>query len=321
MKHLLKLFDAIFLARPLLLVPVWGFCIFGYYQGSTLTAKVSIRSLWTLKSTEAFVWLILFSFSVASVYVLNQIADIEVDKANGGLPLLAQGKVSRKTAWIAACVYAIVGIAAPAFKYPFLSLLASAALLLGIFYSFRPLRLSGRCGFDFLANAAGYGIIAFSAGWIVSGAPLTAASFPAVSLSYFLLMCAGSISSTIPDYPGDKQYGKKTTAVVLGIMNAHLLATFFLCLTMIVAIAAHLAVPLACALCAFPFYILYFFKRDARIMEATYKIGGACCMLFASIVMPLMGIAAIAVAVSTRIYFRKRHRMAYPSLIPTTHED
>ena len=281
--------------------------------------KISFCPLWTLQSLDAFVWFVLFSFSVASVYILNQLVDIDVDKANGGLPLLAKGNVSKCSAQISACVCAAIGVTAPLFKHPVLSVFAVAALVSGIAYCLPPFRLSGRPGCDFITNATGFGIIAFGAGWLLSGAPFTLVSFSTSALPYFLLMCAVSISSTIPDYCGDKKYGKNTTAVVLGILKAHLLATFFLCLAMIAALITRHYIPFVCALGAFPFYMIYFFKRDDRVMEATYKIGGGLCMAFASFLMPIFGGAAIVVTILTLIYFKKRHRINYPSLV-VTHE-
>jgi 4-hydroxybenzoate polyprenyltransferase len=319
MKLSLNLIDIFFLPRPFLMIPVWGFCIFGYYHGMSIGQKISFGPMGALQSLHAFLWFIVFSLSVASVYILNQIADIDVDKANGGLPLLAQGKISKSLAQIAACFCAAVGVTAPLFKHPVISIFAVATLVSGIAYCLPPLRFSGRPGFDFITNATGFGIIAFGVGWLLSGAPFTVVSFSTAALPYFLLMCAGSISSTIPDYSGDKKYGKNTTAVILGIQKAHFLATLFLCLAMIGALMARHYIPFACALGAFPFYILYFFKRDDRIMEATYKIGGGLCTAFASFLMPVFGGAAVVVTILTLIYFKKRHGINYPALV-VTHE-
>jgi 4-hydroxybenzoate polyprenyltransferase len=321
MKHLLQLIDLFFLPRPLLLIPVWGFCSFGYYHGLILCKNASIGSLWSIDSLHAFAWFVLFSFSVASVHILNQLADIDVDKANRGLPLLAKGKISLSAAQIAAGICALIGVVAPLFKHPYLSAGACAAVLLGALYSFQPFRLSGRFCLDFLTNATGYGVVAFGAGWYISGAPFAAIPFFASALPYFFLMCAGSISSTIPDYHGDKQYGKNTTAVVLGIMKAHVLSTFFLCLALTVALLTHNYSALTCAFCALPLYVLYFIHRDPRIMEATYKIGGFLFMALASILMPFLGGAAIVISLLTFIYFKKRHHTSYPSLNPSTYEN
>jgi 4-hydroxybenzoate polyprenyltransferase len=316
MEKLLKIIDIFFLSRPLLLIPVWGFCIFGYYHGASFK-NVPVNSLRSLNSFQLFLWFFIFSFSVASVYILNQLADQDVDAANKGLPLLAKRKVSVHAAWAASCVCAAIGVGVPLFRYPFLSLCSTFALILGTIYSFKPVRLSGRCFFDFLANAAGWGIIAFAAGWYMSGAPFSGPAFLKASAPYFFLMCAGSISSTIPDFEGDKKYGKNTTAVSLGILKAHGVAFLFICMTIVVSALSRDYIALTCAVSVFPLYALYYFKPDARIQEATYKIGGVLCMVLAAVLMPVLTLAAALVTALTFFYFRKRFHTTYPSLTPT----
>jgi 4-hydroxybenzoate polyprenyltransferase len=320
MKHLLILIDVFFMFRPLLLIPVWGFCIFGYYHGTMQSSATPITSLWSVHTLKMFLWFLLFSVSVASVYIFNQLADIDVDRANSGLPLLAKGKVSVRCARISAILCALIGIAGPLFRHPFLSIFSCTALALGLVYSLKPVQLSGRFILDFLANATGYGIIAFGAGWYLSNASPTVHTLLS-ALPYFLLMCSGSISSTIPDYQGDKKYGKKTTAVVLGIMRAHFLAAFFLCMAAAAAFLTHNTIALICSLFAIPIYGLYFIKRKPGFQEATYKVGGFLCMAMASILMPVFAITAIMVTSLTFFYFRKRHHITYPSLVPSPHED
>jgi 4-hydroxybenzoate polyprenyltransferase len=313
--------DLVFLVRPMLLIPVWGFCIFGYYQGMSVHGTLPLTSFWTIHSLKVFAWIVLFSLSVGAVYILNQLADIDVDNANDGIPLLATGKVSLGAAKISVLVSVAISVIAPFFAYPVLSIFSCCAVILGCFYSFKPIRFSGRLGLDFLSNATGYGIIAFGAGWHLSGAPVTFTSFPLSAFPYFLLMCSGSISSTIPDIKGDKKYGKNTTAVILGVIKAHVLATLLLVLAGAIAFLKYDYIAVTCALCGLPCYVLYFIYRRPRIQEATYKIGGFLSMAIASALMPILGVSAIIVTALTFIYFKTRHRINYPTLAPVTHEE
>lgn len=319
MKSAALLLDAFFLTRPLLLVPVWGFSIFGLYRG--LHFKGSNGVLIPFHGHGGFLlWTMIFSLSVASVYVLNQIADIDVDSRNQGTPLLARRKVSRVSAWITAAICAVIALCAPLCAHPALSGFSAAALLVGIAYSFPPSRLSGRVFLDFLANAAGYGIIAFGVGWYFSGAEFSAFRFAQSALPYFLLMCAGSISSTLPDYPGDKQCGKITTAVALGMKTAHGLATVCIIGALISGLIARDGIAALCAAFALPLYFLYIFYQGPRSMEATYKGGGLACMAAAVIIMPFAALPAVGIGLCTWAYFKFRHHTTYPSLIPEQHD-
>lgn len=317
--RLTGILDGFFLARPVLLVPVWGFALLGYRRGLVLgDSDVPVAAM-SGEILAVFGLIAAFSISVACVHVLNQIADIDVDRDNEGFALLAQGGIGVATARWTAAVLAAGGVALTGVLRVELMLFSIAALVLGAVYSFPPFRFSGRPFFDFLANAVGYGGIAFGAGWVLAGRGLVSWEFPVASLPYVALMGGGSISSTLPDYPGDKARGKTTTAVLLGPRAAHMLAL------LLVAGAAGLGagfgdrVVLLCSAGALPWYVVYTVYPRQVLMEATYKIGGALCMLVVAVSFPVFGMAAVAVFAVTWLYFRLRFNVWYPTLVPISH--
>jgi 4-hydroxybenzoate polyprenyltransferase len=307
--------DAIFLTRPVLLIPVWGFCVFGYYRGMILSGhKWNFHVVPDKATMSFFLWMVVFSLAVSAIYVLNQIADIDVDRENSGMPLLAKGNISASTARITSIICAAGSMALPLLFHPALAFFSFAALLTGIIYSFRPTYFSGRCILDFISNGTGYGIIAFGTGWYLSGAGT--GGFFMSAFPYFLLMCAGSISSTLPDYIGDKKCGKNTTAVILGIKNAHILALIIILSDIVLSYIVNDVVVLICAAGALPLYIIYLVRPIEVFMEATYKAGGLLCMIVAFVLMPVNAAAAFLIALSTWLYFRLRFHVNYPSLKP-----
>lgn len=312
-----KLLDCFFLSRPMLWIPVWGFSIFGYLRGihQYQPSFQSLPSSITDKPT-IFLWMIVFSCAVGAVYILNQWADIEVDKKNSGLPLLARGIVTKRDALISTIVLSLIALIVPLRTHPVLSILGSASIILGLLYSFKPTYFSGRPFGDFIANAIGYGFIAFGAGWHLSGSPLMIGLFASAALPYFFLMCAGSISSTLPDYDADKACGKNTTAVFLGIQKAHLLAMIFLIVSLIVSIINNDFICGISAGVALPFYYAYLIKKSVTTMEAMYKVGGGISMIFAAIFFWIFIPAGVLMLAVTWLYFRIRHGVAYPSLKP-----
>jgi 1,4-dihydroxy-2-naphthoate octaprenyltransferase len=168
---------------------------------------------------------------------------------------------------------------------------------------------------DFLANAAGYGLVAFGAGWYLSGAAF-GARFLAASIPYFLLMCAGSISSTLPDYEGDLRYGKNTTAVRFGTRKAHIAACVFIAAGLTCSLLVRDWAAAACAGIAVPLYVAHAVQNTVRSMEATYKIGGMLMMLAAAFLFPWLVPASLLSLAATVIYFRVRFHVSYPSLVP-----
>ena len=256
--------------------------------------------------------------SVGAVYVINQIADYEVDKSNAGFPLLVRGNIPIRAAWICAVVCGLASIIGPfllgSLSIAFLSIIAIVA---GCIYSFKPFSLSGRPFFDFLTNAF-EAFLAFAVGWRVLGGSLSDPLLYKFAAPYFLLMCAGSVGSTLPDITGDRAHGKTTTAVRFGARGANLIALAALLITVPVSIllsSDYLA--LCCAAMAAPFYIIYMARPNAVTMELTYKAGGALTMFAAAFAAPLILPAGLFIFFITWLYFRKRFNIAYPSLTPS----
>jgi 4-hydroxybenzoate polyprenyltransferase len=315
----IRLLDALFLCRPVLLIPVWTFCMFGYLSGHSASRGFSFVSAWSAPPRVAG-WIFVFSLAVGAVYVFNQIADRKVDELNGGFALLIKGNISLGNAWATAAGLAVSSVVIPALFLKDLAFFSAAAIVVGILYCARPTYFTGRPGIDFLTNATGYGIISFGVGWFLAGERF-GLHFILSSVPYFLMMCAGSISSTIPDYSGDKDGGKTTTAVWLGTGRAHLLATSVLAASAVWSLVINDRVAAACSLMSLPLYVIFLFFRSSRhAMEGTYKGGYLICMFVSFIVYPFLIPASLAVFAATVLYFRLRHHVFYPSLLPVSHE-
>ncbi len=318
MKKFLRGLDILFLARPAVLISVWGFSVFGYYCGSMPDNIFTFTILFGKKYLIAFGWMVLFSLAVGAVYVLNQIADYTVDGKNDGFPLLVKSGIHRSVAFWYAVVLTIIATGCPLIAgHVTLSILALSALILGTVYSFKPVYLSGRPFTDFLTNATGYSIIAFGAGWYLSPVEnILRMDFFQAALPYFLLMCGGSISSTLPDIRGDSACGKRTTAVTFGVKGAHLITVAFV---MAGGVAAFCIKDLPAFIIAIEFFIvdiLYFILQSQKTMEATYKITGGIAMILAGVMFPVLIPAGSVLFGITWLYFRLRFGISYPSLVP-----
>jgi len=318
MRLIVRGIDILFLARPIVIIPVWGFSVFGYWCGLSAGRDFTVTLLWSREAFLHFYEMALFSLAVGAVYVLNQIADYEVDARNEGFPLLVKSGIARTTAYGYAGFLGCISIGIPlaALNYS-LAIFSFCAILLGVIYSFKPVYLSGRIGGDFLTNATGYGIIAFAVGWhFVPERSMLSMLFIKAAAPYFFLMCGGSIGSTLPDVGADSELGKRTTAVVLGISRAHYLATLFVVAGAAAALINRDFIALIMALCALIIDVLYAVIRTKRLMEATYKVGGGIAMLLAGILYPVFIPCALFIFILTWLYFRVRHKISYPSLVP-----
>ena len=317
--------DLFFVGRPMLLIPVWAYFIFGYIRGLEFApnnkyslefvipvVQYPFRIIYGL-DLKSVLSLTAFSVLMMGVHILNQIADIETDKKNAGFPLLARGVIRKRTVMIETAVFFAASIITAAIIGKGFLILFVCAILLGYVYSMPPLRWSGRPILDFLSNAVGYGFITFFLGWMSSGNQNLEKMF-ICSLPYFLLMTAGSIASTIPDMPGDEAEGKKTTSVWLGIrISAALGITELVCAGIIGWFLNDMTAVVVAAF-ALTAFLRLFFRPVLQNAYPAYQLGGGLLVLVALLIFPpLLGVSLLFF-IATKAYFYFVHNVNYPKL-------
>lgn len=315
MKIIKAIADIFFLTRPVLFVPVWGFSLLGFYKYHWLMNKTFPLFEMSKDFMSVLIKIMIFTFSVGAVNIINQISDIEADKANDGFSVFQKSGLSVLIASLSALFFSLISVLVPLIlNWKLIHYFSIAAILIGLVYSLRPTYFTGRPFLDFITNALGFGAVAFAVGWVLAGGDISDFWFAAIP--YILLMCAGSISSTLPDIKGDKVGGKNTTAVFLGEFNAHVLATLFIVAAVIFSWFTKDFAALIAGGISLPFYLLFIINKTEFFKEATYKIGGSLLMLIVAIMYPLFIPFSIILFVATLVYFRLRFHVSYPSLIP-----
>lgn len=238
--------DAVALARPTLLIPLWTMHLMGALRAADWPRFWSPDAEFLLLSGS-------HTLLAAAAHILNQIADMESDKENGKLFLLADGLAPLRFAYAEMCVLAAaaVGLALlrGAFDVPFCLLMLSGAM--GAAYSAAPFRLKCRAGWDLLSNSVGYGCVAFAlTGYGGLGSEIWLASAP-----YVLSVGAVFLFTAVVDMEGDGVVGCRTSAVALGCRRSALLgAALMLCACGLGFWAGDLPVGVAAAI-ASPLYL------------------------------------------------------------------
>jgi 4-hydroxybenzoate polyprenyltransferase len=253
---------------------------------------------------------------VAATYILNQLVDLETDRGNGGLPLLAKAGISPKLAAVETALLALVPAAYALFLSGPVSFFLLLALVLNLLYNVRPFYFTGRPFLDFLTNAAGFGLVAFGLGWASAGngLMLSVSRYLHEAAPYVFLMVAGSINSTIPDIEGDKRTGKRTTAVLLGARRANFISTAAIAAAFIFAALNRDVIAGITSSLSLPFFIRYLYSDKLKDGLHTFQICGSFLMVLTVAVFPRLFVWGLAVYVLTRLYFRLRHHIDYPKL-------
>lgn len=323
-KALLTLVDSVFITRPILLIPVWGYFILGYYRASLAFGDSALMpfSLFGLDfpvllgfgRPGAITALFMCSLSVAGTYVLNQLTDIEADRNNSGLPLIAKAGFPVRLAAIENVLLCAIPLVYGFFQSRTVFILFILAFILSIVYNVRPFRFTGRPFLDFLSNATAYGILTFGLGWVFAAGgtfrdPLL---FLWQAAPYFFLMVAGSINSTIPDAVGDARARKITTVVLLGPRKANFISSGAILAALVFSVLSRDNIAAITGLICVPIFIRYIKTGALRDGLRTFQFCGGLLMVLTVTVFPWCLAWGLVTYLVTRAYFRLRHNVDYP---------
>ena len=323
---LTRTLDCFFLLRIPLLAPVWTILILGWITGNpSASLGGRLPAISGGLGRECVLWVALLGFSmvVASIYVINQIADIESDRINHKLFLLPNGILSIRTAWVCAIVCAMVGLGVCLRFLGMGALLLSAlGLLLGMLYNLGPVALKNRAWGGTVANFLGHGVLTFLVGWYAAklayGVPVTRELLLTglvASLSPGLANVAVFLTTTIPDAEGDKATGKGTFCVRYGERKTATVAA--------VACAGALALSFALeynawvmiwpsAVSLFLFVYLTFSTRRESAFRA-FKWPVFLLSAFVVLFVPLYGVLILVTFFGSRLYYKERFGIDYPT--------
>jgi len=312
-----KIVDMVFLLRLPLLVPVWTVLILGWIAGNP-EARIGSFACGTL-----FINLLGFSLLVASIYVVNQIQDVESDRINKKLFLLPQGIISIPAAWAAAIICAVAGLAIAYTQGVLMFTLFSAGLFIGILYNLPPASLKNRAIGGVIANSLGHGAITFLVGWLAAknGQVITADLLTIGLLSSLAPGFANGavfLATTMPDAAGDRLTGKKTFCVAYG-ERATAVAAMVMCICAFgtsFLLENHfwvMAIPAALSAGVF-----VNFAMAAKRETAFYSFKWPVFLLSIGVAMfvPVYGVLILVTFAAGRIYYKLRFGIVYPTFKP-----
>ncbi|MCP2339598.1 UbiA family prenyltransferase [Actinomadura rupiterrae] len=199
-----------------------------------------------------------------AVLAVNDAVDLPGDRKNPrkrDAPLVS-GRLSVRTAIVAAHVAAVAAVLAAATVRVSFALVTLGFLGLGWLYSVPPFRFKARPGLDVATNAVAYGGLALVAGWTAVRPP---AGFPwVISFQGVLVAVAFYVPTTVADHGADVASGYRTVAVRLGPRAAQCIGFAAL------AAACALAILLAARDQLYPNRILWITVASAPVLLGAY---------------------------------------------------
>ncbi len=311
--------DFLFLLRPILLIPVWIIFLLGYHR-----AGASIFHI----SRYFILGFLTFTFLMGTVYIINQIADIETDRANKKLFILPEGLVSVKSAHIEIIVLVVAVFGLSFYFPPTYRIFLLISFLLGLLYSVKPFKFKSRPYLDLFSNAVGHGFLAFSLGWL-SFREFSFDTF-VYSIPYDFAIGGVFLLCTVIDIAGDRKTGEKTTGVCLGETNTTLFATILMICSVVSSIFVRDFICLSVASISTLFFVFVHIlrqktskaiqgksvsrERSRKLLLFTaglpvYSFTLVCCFLY-----PWFLVVLILLVLLTRFYYKKRFDVVYPKI-------
>jgi 4-hydroxybenzoate polyprenyltransferase len=299
----LRICDFLFVLRPVILIPAWSFYLIGAAEAGRSTGS------WSDAVPLAAVAVCLTAI-LAAAYVLNQIFDRESDERNNKCLFLSRGIFRVRTlVWMAIVSLLIAGYA---FRHavPEARPWLAAALALSLVYSLPPVRLCARPFLDLVANAVGYGMIAFVLGYGAFGSSWTPALW--ASVPYVFLVAATFLHTTVLDFSGDRAAGKTSTSIVIGIRASAAAAAVLHVVAFAFSLATRSGTAAAVTGVSLPVTAFPLFNRSigasAVVVQANTLVVTAAAVLhwpaYIAVVAPLV--------VLSRFYHRRRFGIIYP---------
>jgi len=310
MNRIVKLFDYFFVLRPTLFFPVWTVYAAGYLAFYKFSAAGVNRVVPTLDAT-ALSLLGILTLLMGSGYILNQLCDIETDRRNHKLFLIADRHISPFAAWAEMIVLGAFAVTVSFFYGKLISALLSAIFLLtGIFYNVAPFAWKGRPLLGLFSNALGAQLI-FMAGWwsqkIEWRLPLEHA------LPYMFAVAAVYLYTTLLDLEGDAGTEKKTFGVYYGFSATAIVGCGLELSALVSAWGLKDLVIFYPALIAAPFFILAAIKQRLANVSRAIKLPIVFLALAVCLKIWTYFFLLGFVFYFSRWYYRRRFGLTYPN--------
>ncbi len=151
--------------------------------------------------------------STISVYLMNDLVDIKIDKINAPTRPLVSGKVRKEEAVIIIGALAVGAIGISLAISNVTTYLVVAYLVIGILYSVPKISLKDKSFLKTISIAIG-GCITSLIG--SSGAGVFDMHSFVAALTFMIFLFVTSPINDLADYAGDKKFGKKTIPIVFG---------------------------------------------------------------------------------------------------------
>jgi 4-hydroxybenzoate polyprenyltransferase len=307
--------DYVFVLRPILFFPGWSTMLAGFFIAWRHRWFFTIGEMPSIDSWLILRLMILFAAAMGACFLLNQLQDVESDKRNSKLFIIAEGCIGIRAATTEVIFLMVASLTMAYLVSIQVALLTAAFIFLtGYLYNYEPIGLKNRPWGSLAANAM-MGWLAFAMGW--SAYHSFRFSLFIDSLPYLFFNTALYFFTTLPDMAGDAQSGKRTLAVVYGVKYIIHISVVLYILSGVFAFALRDNQALFFILLSMPFFAITCWLKDTKSAVRTTKFSILFFALAVCLKWPVYLILMIVTFFFTRWYFKRRFGFDYPNFRPS----
>lgn len=301
-----KWFDYLFVLRPTLFIPVWTVYGAGLHLARKGVGDAAIAIEWQ------FVIIAALTFLMGSAYILNQIVDIESDRLNNKLFLIADGHIPVAIAYLETLLLCVMPlVVATMHSVQMLVLFIVIYLVTGIFYSVPRFRWKDKPWLGIMANALGAYLILAVGWWAVGG--ISWRPF-VVATPYAAAVAAVYVFTTIVDFEGDAKCDKITFAVKYGLKKTIWAGAFLEFVALASATIFQDFLILIPAALSLPFYVHAAIVQDKKSVVRAIKFPIVFLSIAVCYYFPMYFLLLATTFYMSKWYYHYRFGLKYPSL-------
>lgn len=302
----LKYLDYFFVLRPTLFFPVWTVFLANYHANGHFSRIESPLVNYTALLTSVFA----ITLMMGSMFIINQIKDIETDRKNEKLFIIANGFIQVKCAIIEAIVLGGISLGLGfLLSLEFGISLIAVFIVTGIIYNLEPFVWKDKPWPGVIANFLG-GMTVATAGWIAAGAG--GWRFLIHAFPYAIGLVAVYFLTTLADKEGDIHAGKVTFGVKYGFRTSVYFALIFEIAAVVLAFVLKDMVLFIPALVSLPFFVITVVSQKVENALKAVKYAVLFASLAVCVVFPAYFVILVLVFYFSKWYYKRRFGLAYP---------
>jgi len=315
-KKIVPFFDVIMLPRLTLFFGVWVMICIGMYIGSLVNGATEMNI--TSFDLPTLILFIGISLVCSSIFIINQVDDLEVDKANNKASTINQYVTKERASLISNIIGVLGFLLIICIDFIVIFPLFLIYILWGRLYVDQKLNLKSRpwMGLFFYVSL---GYLLILSGVIYNRYDSGAIDMIIESIYYaipFILAYSSiALMIDISNKNGDESVGRQTFTVSFGVNTASILA-FFLCLLSFF-MGLYFSEPLSSisSLSALPFFIFQIFRGKEKDILRSIRYPIFLLNFYVLTIYPLLFFPIIISYYLAKYYYWHRFKIHYPTLL------